>query len=234
MELNIHSYKYIKMTLREEFREYLNQEKKKLKDLKHLISLNEIFNYISDYKEVSGIEYTKYREHISKLTDKTFYKMVNDFEEKRKKEHGPRVHYYKYKDFLIYYGKFKYSNKFEIHFLDITNPDTNVINGKGYYSSIFSVIMSILKDKHFDKGKSENIYIVNKTAEKIDFYEVVIKGIMKKYNIQDWYVHKDRRGLVISKDDTIITEADNLVSKTLLTQEDKDLLDRLDKNNNYI
>lgn len=42
------------MTLREEFREYLNQETKKLNDLKHLISLNEIFNYISDYREVPG------------------------------------------------------------------------------------------------------------------------------------------------------------------------------------
>ena len=34
-----------------------------------------------------------------------------------------------YKDYLIYYGKFKYSNKFEIHFLDTKNPDANVING---------------------------------------------------------------------------------------------------------
>lgn len=98
-----------------------------------------------------------------------------------------------YKDFLIYYGKFKYSNKFEIHFLDTKNPDTNVINISGYYSSIFSVVMSILKDKHFDKGKSENIYIVNKVVDKIDFYEVIIKGIIKKYDIQDWYVHRDRR-----------------------------------------
>lgn len=222
------------MTLREEFREYLNQETKKLNDLKHLISLNEIFNYISDYREVPGTEYTKYREYISKLIDKPFFKKVKDFEEKRKNEHGPRVHYYMYKDFLIYYGKFKYSNKFEIHFLDTKNPDTNVINCSGYYSSIFSVVMSILKDKHFDKGKSENIYIVNKVVDKIDFYEVIIKGIIKKYDIQDWYVHRDRRGLVISKNNTIITESDNLVSKTLLSQEDKDLLDRLEKNNNYI
>ena len=70
--------------------------------------------------------------------------------------------------------------------------------------------------------------------DNIDFYEVIIKGIIKKYDIQDWYVHRDRRGLVISKNNTIITESDNLVSKTLLSQEDKDLLDRLEKNNNYI
>lgn len=222
------------MTLRDEFREYINQEKQKLKDLKHLISLNEIFNYISDYKEVSGSEYVKYREYISKIVDPQFYKSVNDFEEKRKNEHGPRVHYYRYKNFLIYYGKFKYSNKFEIHFLDITNPDANIINGNGYYSSIFSVIMSILKDKHFDKGKTDDIFILNKISKKIDFYEVIIKGILKKYNILDWYVHKDRRGLVISKNDTIITENDNLVSKTIITQKEKELLDRLEENNNYI
>ena len=93
--------------------------------------------------------------------------------------------------------------------------------------------MSILKDKHFDKGKSENIYIVNKVVDKIDFYEVIIKGIIKKYDIQDWYVHRDRRGLVISKNDKIITERDDLVAKTLLSQEDKELLDRLDENNGY-
>ena len=91
-----------------------------------------------------------------------------------------------------------------------------------------------MKYKNFDKNKYDNIYIVNTNAKKINFYEVLIKNILKKYKIDNWFVLSDRRGLVISKNDKIITERDDMVSKTLLSQEDKELLDRLDENNGYV
>jgi len=216
------------------FREWLREKERELEECRELASMNEIFKYVSGYKEVSGDEYVKYKMNILKSIDPYYLKQGIDIEEKRRKDHGPRVHYYTYDNFLIYYGKFLYSKKFEIHFLDMTNPDSNIVGGTGNYSNIFSVLMSILKDKHFDVGKSDDIYIVNTKVKKVDFYEVLINGILKKYKIDDWFVLRDRRGLVISKNDKIITERDDMVSKTLLSQEDKELLDRLDANNGYI
>lgn len=217
------------------FRQWLLEKEKELNEFREfieLISLNEIFEYIPNYKEVTRDVYIKYRKETLEILD-PYYLSLIDLEQKCKNEHGPRVHYYMYNNFLIYYGKFKYSNKYEVHFIDINNPDSNIIGGKNKYSVIFSVIMSILKDKHFNT-KSDNIYIVNNDSRKISFYEVVIKNIISKYNINDWFVLRDRRGLVISKNNKIITERDELVAKVLLSQEDKELLDRLDSNNNYV
>lgn len=216
------------------FKEWLREKENELQELRELVSLNEIFDYTSDYKEVSPAVYIEYKEKLLKQVDPYFLSTVINLEEKRKREHGPRVHYYKYKDFLIYYGKFKYSNKYEIHFLDLNNFDVNVINGKNNYSTVFIAVMSILKDKHFDKGKSDNISIINTNNKKIDFYEVLIKSILKKYNVNDWFVLKDRRGLVISKNDKIIAEHDDMFMKALISQEDKELIDRLIKYNSYI
>lgn len=216
------------------FREWLHEKERELQEYKQFMKMNEVFDYISDYKQVNPTEYIKYRENSLRLTDPYYLSQDIDLEEKRKREHGPRVQYFMYSNFLIYYGKFKYSNKYEVHFLDITNPDPNILNGTSNYSKAFSAVMSVLKDKHFDKNKYDNIYIVNRNDKKINFYEVIIKTILKKYNIQDWYVLNDRRGLVISKNDKIITERDELVDRCLLSQEDKELLDRLDANNGYI
>lgn len=216
------------------FKEWLKEKEMELQEYKDFAKMNEVFEYISDYKRVDSSEYISYREKQLKMNDPNFLKLAGNLEEKRKREHGPRVHYYKYMNFLIYYGKFKYSNKYEIHFVDTTNLDPNIIDGNGNYSKIFSAVMSILKDKHFDANRVDNIYIVNNNTKKINFYEVLIKNILKKYKIDDWFVLNDRRGLVISKNNKIITERDELVSKCLLSQEDKELLDRLDENNNYI
>lgn len=216
------------------FREWLREKEKELEEFREFASLNEIFEIITDYKKVTSTEYVNYRIKNLEKNDAYYLTQCGSIEDKCKREHGPRVHYYMYKNYLIYYGKFKYSNKFEIHFLDTTNSDANIMNGKNNYSTIFSAIMSILKDKHFDKNKYDDIYIVNNNAKKINFYEVLIKNILKKYKISDWFVLKDRRGLVISKNDKIITERDDLVAKTLLSQEDKELLDRLDENNGYV
>ena len=217
-----------------QFGEWLREKERELEECRELASMNEIFELITDYKRVASTDYINYRIKNLEKNDPYYLTQCVSIEEKCKMEHGPRVHYYMYKDYLIYYGKFKYSNKFEIHFLDTSNSDANITNGKNNYSSIFSAIISILKYNHFDKNKYDNIYIVNTNAKKINFYEVLIKNILKKYKITDWFVLKDRRGLVISKNDKIITERDDMVSKTLLSQEDKELLDRLDENNGYV
>lgn len=216
------------------FREWLREKERELQEYKQFAEMNEVFDYISDYKQVTSKDYINYR--IKNLTKNDPYYLTQcvSIEEKCKMEHGPRVQYYMYSNFLIYYGKFKYSNKYEVHFLDITNPDPNILDGTSNYSKVFSAVMSVLKDKHFDKNKNDNVYIVNSNDKKINFYEVIIKNILKKYNINNWFVLKDRRGLVISKNDKIITERDELVDRRLLSQEDKELLDRLDANNGYI
>lgn len=216
------------------FRGWLREKERELEEYREFASMNELFDVITDYKQVTSTDYINYRIKNLEKNDPYYLTQCVSIEEKCKMEHGPRVHYYIYKDYLIYYGKFKYSNKFEVHFLDITNSDSNIMNGKNSYSTVFSAIMSILKDKHFDKNKYDNIYVVNNNAKKINFYEILIINILKKYNIDDWFVLKDRRGLVISKNNRIITERDDMVAKTLLSQEDKELLDRLDENNGYI
>ena len=126
------------------FREWLREKEIELEEYKKLAEMNEIFKYISGYKEVSGAEYDKYRMKVLQSIDPYYLKQCVDLEEKRKTTHGPRVHYYMYDNFLIYYGKFLYSKKVEIHFLDTTNLESNIIGGTGNYNNIFSVILSIL------------------------------------------------------------------------------------------
>lgn len=151
------------------FREWLREKEQELEECRELASMNEIFELVTDYKRVSSADYINYRIKNLEKNDPYYLTQCVSIEEKCKMEHGPRVHYYLYKDYLIYYGKFRYSNKFEVHFLDISNSDTNILNGKNNYSTIFSAVMSVLKDNHFDKNKYDNIYIVNNDAKKLIF-----------------------------------------------------------------
>lgn len=61
--------------------------------------------------------------------------------------------------------------------------------------------MSILKDKHFDKGRVENVYIKHKEPEKVLFYQ----KMLDKFNL-DWFIQLDNRGLYISKNKYIMSE----------------------------
>ena len=112
--------------------------------------LNEIFNYTSDYKEISKNEFIEYEKKIALHLDPDALVNGLDIELSDKRNRGPRVHYYVYKDFLIFYGKFKNSKKYEVHFWNIKDLSFESLGGNNNYSITFSGVMSILKDKHFD------------------------------------------------------------------------------------
>lgn len=147
--------------------------------------LNEVFDYTSNYKEVNKSVYIEnWIKFINKANPETLKQPGIDLERTVFDSHGPRVHYYTYKNFLIFYGKFKSSNQYEVHFWDIKNLEHDII-GTSSFNDIFSAVMSILKDKHIDVGKLDRIYIKNEHDKKIKFYKTIIDKILKKYNI-DW------------------------------------------------
>lgn len=147
--------------------------------------LNEVFDYTSGYKEVNKSVYIdNWKKFINKSNPETLKQPGIDLERTVFDNHGPRVHYYMYKNFLIFYGKFKSSNKYEVHFWDIKNLEHDII-GTNSFNSVFSAVMSIIKDKHIDAGKLDRIYIKNEHDKKLNFYKTIIEKILNKYNI-DW------------------------------------------------
>ena len=147
--------------------------------------LNEVFDYTSNYKEVNKSVYIEnWIKFINKTNPETLKQPGIDLERTVFDNHGPRVHYYTYKNFLIFYGKFKSSNRYEVHFWDIKNLEHDII-GSSSFNDIFSAVMSILKDKHIEAGKLDRIYIKNEHDKKIKFYKTIIDKILNKYSI-DW------------------------------------------------
>jgi hypothetical protein len=145
--------------------------------------LNEIFDYTSNYKEVNKNVYIdNWKKFINKENPEILKQPGIDLKRTVFDNHGPRVHYYTYDNFLIFYGKFKSSNKYEVHFWDIKNLEHDII-GSNSFNKIFSAVMSIIKDKHIDAGKLDYIYIKNEHPKKLQFYKTIIDKILKKYNM---------------------------------------------------
>ena len=146
--------------------------------------LNEVFDYTSNYREVNKYVYIdNWIKFLNKANTETLKQPGIDLERTVFDSHGPRVHYYLYKDYLIFYGKFKSSNRYEVHFWDIKNLEYEDTISKSGFNSIFSVVMSIIKDKHLETNA--RIYIHHEVKERRDFYKLIIDKILKKYNI-DW------------------------------------------------
>ena len=180
--------------------------------------LNEIFNYTSDYKEISKNEFIEYEKKIALHLDTDALVNGLDIELSDKRNRGPRVHYYVYKDFLIFYGKFKNSKKYEVHFWNIKDLSFESLGGNNNYSTAFSAVMSILKDKHFDAGRVENIYIKHREPEKVLFYKKIIQKMINKFKL-DWFIHLDNRGLYISKNEHILSEREFKIMKQISVPE---------------
>jgi len=190
--------------------------------------LNEVFEYTPNYKEISKDEFLEYEKKIINKDDPEAYKKGLNLESENERNHGPRVHYYLYKDFVIIFGKLRCSKKYEVHFWNIkTLRFESLGEGDGNYSSVFSAAMSIVKDKHFDKGKLNNVYIKHKEKLKIDFYKKIITKMLKKYNLE-WYIHFDKKGLYLSKDENIISEREFMVLKGIMSEEQRKVLDNID------
>ena len=146
--------------------------------------LNEVFDYTSNYREVNKYVYIdNWIKFLNKANTETLKQPGIDLERTVFDSHGPRVHYYLYKDYLIFYGKFKSSNRYEVHFWDIKNLEYEDTISKSGFNSIFSVVMSIIKDKHLETNA--RIYLHHEVKERRDFYKLIIDKILKKYNI-DW------------------------------------------------
>lgn len=159
------------------------------------ITLNEIFDYTPNYKEVNKNVYIEnWVKFLNKQDPKILKQPGIDLERTVFENHGPRVHYYTYKDYLIFYGKFKHSNKYEIHFWDIKNLEYEDNVSKSGFNTVFSVIMSIIKDKHLKTNA--RLYLHHKTKERREFYKLIIDKILKKYEL-NWYCS-------IKEDDVII------------------------------
>lgn len=175
------------------FREWLI-EKEQIEEQK----INEIFNYVTNYKEVSKDVYLEYYKKMITKDDPNALSRYLDVNAQQQRNHGTMVQYYLYKDFLIYYGKFKKSKKYEVHFWNITTLEQSSLGGDGNFSSVFSAVMSIIMDKHIDKGRVENVYIKHDEPDKVSFYEKIIQKMLEKSKL-DWSIHFDSRGLYISK-----------------------------------
>ena len=83
------------------FKKWLEEEKR----------LNEIFDYTSDYKEISRDKFIEYEKKIALHLDPDALVKGLDIELSDKRNRGHRVHYYIYKDFFFFFGKFKNSKK---------------------------------------------------------------------------------------------------------------------------
>lgn len=114
----------------------------------------------------------------------------------------------------IFYGKFKNSNKYEVHFCNIKDLSFESLGVNNNYSTVFSGVMSILKDKHFDKVRVENVYIKHKEPEKVLFYEKIIQKMLNKFKL-DWFIQLDNCGLYISKNEYIMTEREFKIMKQI-------------------
>jgi hypothetical protein len=188
------------------FREWLREEEVK--------ELTEVFDYTPDYREISRDDFIEYEKKIAVHIDANALKTGLDIDLSDKRNRGPRVHHYIYKDFLIFYGKFKNSKKYEVHFWNIKDLSFESLGGNNNYSTAFSGVMSILKDKHFDVGRVENVYIKHKEPEKILFYEKIIQKMLNKFKL-DWFIQFDSRGLYISKNKYIMTEREFKIMKQI-------------------
>ena len=144
--------------------------------------LNEVFDYISNYKEVSKDVYIEnWINMLKKHNPNSLKRKGIDLERTVFDNHGPRVHYYTYDNYLIFYGKFKSSNKYEVHFWDIKNLEYENNVGKSGFNKIFSIIMSILKDKHLKTNA--RLYMKHDIKERREFYQKIITKIFKDKNI---------------------------------------------------
>ena len=144
--------------------------------------INEIFDYNPNYREVNKSVYIEnWIKFLNKANPETLKQPGIDLGRTVFDNHGPRVHYYLYKDYLIFYGKFKSSNRYEVHFWDIKNLEYEETVGKSSFNTIFSVIMSIIKDKHLETNA--RLYLHHEVKERRDFYKLIIDKILKKYGI---------------------------------------------------
>jgi hypothetical protein len=180
----------------QKFREWLREEEIK--------ELNEMFEYTSKYTEVSKDDYIEYRKKIINKDDENAHKRGLDLILSHFREHGDEVKYYIYNDFLIFYGKFKASKKYEIHFWNIKTLSMESLGkGPGNFSSVFSAVMSIIKDKHIEEGKLSNVYVKHEDSAKVDFYQKIAIKMLDKLKVKwEATIDKDKKNknvLVISK-----------------------------------
>jgi hypothetical protein len=75
--------------------------------------------------------------------------------------------------------------------------------GPGNFSSVFSAVMSIIKDKHIEEGKLSNVYVKHEDSAKVDFYQKIAIKMLDKLKVKwEATIDKDKKNknvLVISK-----------------------------------
>lgn len=115
------------------------------------------------------------------------------------KRYSYTVKAFKYKDFVILYGKSPANNRYEIHFWDVESKQSSGLTGKNILS-IFGVVMSIMIDKHLSV-RNDDLYIVFKDdIKRGEFYTNIVTKMLDKQGLSDKFkVNINTDNIVISK-----------------------------------
>lgn len=169
------------------------------------IKINEIFDII-DNKEIIQIsfsEFIKINEVMVKKHAPDFFNNYtsDDLVKFTKDDFGNRVKYFKFKDYLIIYGKIKSSNRFEIHFWDIKNLEYSSSVNNIKITNIFSAVMTVIINFHLKTNAK--LYISSDEVNRLNFYFKIINSMLKKYKLP-WKLDINKE--LILKPDVELTE----------------------------
>lgn len=166
---------------------------------KHL--LTEFFDKTTDYEALGTEEFFKYAYEMYKADLKD--EEPRSFEEASKelfKRYSYTVKAFKFKQYVILYGKFPTRQRYEIHFWDVENLKTSGRTNKNHIDNIFSAVMSIAIDKHLNK-RGDDLYVsYGDDTERGTLYKKLIDMMFKKYQLNNNYsVSINNDVIIISK-----------------------------------
>lgn len=139
------------------------------------------------------------------------HEMFKYISEDEYNKYGPRVHFYKFTNFILAFGVFKETNKIEIEIIKLNKYNLN-------YHNICNYILILIREKHSEKdGKYKgdvNIRFndIFELREMFELFEDIIVK-MNSLNIFDrMYVHVDEdSNLILSYRKRILTRAEQRV-----------------------
>lgn len=162
--------------------------------------LNEVVDLNNNYTSIDTEQFFRYAyELYLAQTDDDPKKSFEEATPYLFKKYSYSVKAFKYKDFVILYGKSPVTKRYEVHFWDVVAKQTNGLTGKNILS-IFGVIMSIIIDKHLSV-RDDDLYIVFKDdAKRGEFYTNLTTKILDKQGLSDRFkVNINTDNIVISK-----------------------------------
>ena len=165
--------------------------------------INEMFDLVQGIVQIGTEEFFKYAyEMYCATTDNP--RSFEDATPELFKRYGYKVKAFKFKNYLIIYGLYPISKRYEVHFWDIERHLASGVSNKGFSDNIFSAVMTVIIEQHLNK-RNEDLYIIFKDdSSRGDLYIKLVNKMLIKNNLNDKYsVTINTENIVISKNSEV-------------------------------